>query len=595
MSMALTAIKVRVIVALLFLILVHTAGFTFAVKMSCNKKFKLMLPTSTTSQNKIETNWDLCVICQEDIAEELTCPLQSKRTDVGSGYTSLSQNLLKFGELGQLPRTLQLQRIDEGCGIESTMVARNAQYHQSCRLKYNNTMLKRAEKRKEQTGSESENTEHSTVHFRSRSSITENINHLCFFCRQIAGPEGLRQASTFKLDRRLRACALLLEDTDMLAKLSSGDVVALEVKYHAKCLTSYYNRARKVKAAESKDEERTRRISATVFAELVLYIEETRSEEDITPVFKLVDLGNMYVSRLEKLGIKLETRLNTTRLKERLLMQIPDIRAYNRGRDVLLGFEDDVGSAFDKACELDSDSDALHLARAAQVVRRHMFLESNSFTGFSNGCQEKSVPPLLLTLVQMVMEGPSIKDQMTDSTPAALAIAQLVKFNSVKHTRTPHSTNASTCSVRHQSSQETPLPIYMGLMLHTHTRKKKLIEKLSCFGLSISYDRVLRLSAQLGDTVCYQYHREQVVCPPKLRGSVFTTAAIDNIDHNCTSTTAKESFHGHLSHCCNIHPSMAKELTEASLLKDCQMRQAPRNPSTDYLIFYRRATRNQQC
>lgn len=29
-----------------------------------------------------------------------------------------------------------------------------------------------------------------------------------------------------------------------------------------------------------------------------------------------------------------------------------------------------------------------------------------------------------------------------------------------------------------------------------------------------------------------------------MRGSVFTTAAVDNIDHNPSSTTAKESFHG---------------------------------------------------
>ena len=44
--------------------------------------------------------------------------------------------------------------------------------------------------------------------------------------------------------------------------------------------------------------------------------------------------------------------------------------------------------------------------------------------------------------------------------------------------------------------------------------------------------------------MCHQFHREQVVCPPKLCGSVFTTAAINNIDLNTSATTAKESFHG---------------------------------------------------
>ena len=80
-------------------------------------------------------------------------------------------------------------------------------------------------------------------------------------------------------------------------------------------------------------------------------------------------------------------------------------------------------------------------------------------------------------------------------------------------------------------------------MVHAHTRKRELVDKLFHFGISNSYDRLLRISAQMGD-VCQQFHREQVVCPTKMRGTVFTTAAVDNIDHNPSSTTAKESFHG---------------------------------------------------
>ncbi len=48
----------------------------------------------------------------------------------------------------------------------------------------------------------------------------------------------------------------------------------------------------------------------------------------------------------------------------------------------------------------------------------------------------------------------------------------------------------------------------------------------------------------MGSNFCEQFSREQVVCPPMLHGNVFTTAAVDNIDHNPSSTTSKESFHG---------------------------------------------------
>lgn len=47
-----------------------------------------------------------------------------------------------------------------------------------------------------------------------------------------------------------------------------------------------------------------------------------------------------------------------------------------------MAFEEDLGAALDKACELDSDSNAVHLARAAHIVRRHMFGEAKPFTGF---------------------------------------------------------------------------------------------------------------------------------------------------------------------------------------------------------------------
>ena len=126
--------------------------------------------------------------------------------------------------------------------------------------------------------------------------------------------------------------------------------------------------------------------------------------------------------------------------------------------------------------------------------------------------------PLLLILVNMVLEGPSIKDQMAEETsPAALAIAQLLKFNSVKHKRTA----GTAAFVRHRTSQETPVPLHIGLMLHSYTRKRELVERMAHLGLSISYDRVLQLSTQMGNNVCQQFQREEVVCPPQLCNSSF--------------------------------------------------------------------------
>ena len=252
---------------------------------------------------------------------------------------------------------------------------------------------------------------------------------ICFFCRQPAGNESLRGAATFQLDNRVRAAATLIQDTELLGRLSAGDMVAIEAKYHARCLISLYNRARKAKleGLEDHGQGHAASTSGVVFAELVLYIEEAR-QDGSAPVFRLAELSQLYKSRMEQLGVELDSRVNSTRLKERLLAEFPDMRAYIKGRDVLMAFEDDIGTALAKACEQDNNEDALHIARAAQIVRRHIFGEAKPFNGFPEQCQVDSVPQLLLTLVNMVLEGPSIKDQMEEATsPAALTIAQLLK------------------------------------------------------------------------------------------------------------------------------------------------------------------------
>ena len=81
-------------------------------------------------------------------------------------------------------------------------------------------------------------------------------------------------------------------------------------------------------------------------------------------------------------------------------------------------------------------------------------------------------------------------------------------------------------------------------MIHTKTRKQGLVDTLFDLGLCMSYDRVLDISTELGNKICHHYAVHKAVCPPQLKGGLFTTAAVDNIDHNPSSTSAHDSFHG---------------------------------------------------
>ncbi len=332
----------------------------------------------------------------------------------------------------------------------------------------------------------------------------------CFFCgKPASGSETLRHAATFGLDAHVRKCALQLQDQSLLAKLSAGDLIALEAKYHAQCLVSLYNRARQTKS--SKEQIDGSAINqGTALAELVTFIENTRADSESAPIFKLADLVRMYTKRVELLGTHLRGRVNSTHLKDRILAHFPDLQAHKEGRDILLVFNEDIGPAVMKACEHDADSDAILLARAAKIVRKEIFNLKATFTGtFDNQCQISSVPNSLVALVSMILYGPNIKTQSSNLvTPqAALTLSQLLMFNSFARCR-----GGSSNSLIHHQERETPLPLFVGVLVHSKTRKRELVDAQFELGLSISYDGVMSISTILGNNLCHQFEIEKNVC-----------------------------------------------------------------------------------
>ena len=231
------------------------------------------------------------------------------------------------------------------------------------------------------------------------------------------------------------------------------------------------------------------------FAELVVFLEDKSSDEDSAAVFRRTDLVKLYKDRLEHLGVTLDSRIHSTRLKNRLIIELPELRAPLKGRDTLLTFQKNIGSAPKKACG--HDSDAMHLARAAEVVCEEIFEKYFSFDGSSQAdCQKDAAPLSLLALVNMILDGPNTKHQIeqpeTTTTSAALSISQLLKFNTVRHAR-----KESTGSVRHYLCMETSVPLYryLSMKIHAATRSQGLVDTLLSLGMRVSYDRLLQSSS----------------------------------------------------------------------------------------------------
>ena len=103
-----------------------------------------------------KTDWTKCCLCQEVRKEDLKSPQANPARRGEDGYMSLARNIPLFHSINALPIKLDPARLDDGSGIEETLRKNKAQYHESCRLLFNNTKLQRTEKRSSHVGTNDE-------------------------------------------------------------------------------------------------------------------------------------------------------------------------------------------------------------------------------------------------------------------------------------------------------------------------------------------------------------------------------------------------------------------------------------------------------
>jgi hypothetical protein len=190
---------------------------------------------------------------------------------------------------------------------------------------------------------------------------------------------------TFAVDDKVRKCANVLEDSVLLGKLAQGDMIATEAKYHPSCIMNLYYRARRQSMQE--DVVVTQNYGgcecdSLEFAEVVAYIEENKLVEIAPPVFMLSELTKLYSTYLIKYKVTTaNAKANSSRFKERLLDNVPNLSAITYGREVLLTFSDNVGVALQGFRErASSDADAILLMRTAKLIRNEIFSPNCEFS-----------------------------------------------------------------------------------------------------------------------------------------------------------------------------------------------------------------------
>ncbi|CAG2220084.1 unnamed protein product [Mytilus edulis] len=135
---------------------------------------------------------------------------------------------------------------------------------------------------------------------------------------------------------------------------------------------------------ESKKESQ---IHGIAFSEQVSYINETRSCNETISVYKLSDLCKLYTERITCLGADVSSRVNSTRLKHRIVSNFPNLDAYKQGLENILAFKDDIGPALKRVCLEDFDNEFVNISKAATVCVVQTFDQSEPMLK----CQSKRV------------------------------------------------------------------------------------------------------------------------------------------------------------------------------------------------------------
>ena len=349
-----------------------------------------------------------CFLCQDHEDEKVIDPRRSTRSSCVSGYESLSVNILAFHELEAMPIKLSEDLLGTQQGLQNILSKNCAVWHKQCVNKCSTLKLNRVKEQKVRSLELAQKKTRQSFDASARIGIVGDNNKVCFLCDEGGGI--LHKVATMAVDSYVRNCAAELSDVKLSAKLAAGDLHALDAVYHKNCMSGLFNRYKQhVNRCNYLYPENSN--ESIALAELVAYIETRAENIDDFAFFKLADLAKLYKTRLEQLGVYVPECFNATRLKERILQQCPALHVSKKGQDVILAFGDDIGAAIHYANENSRDSHAIYLTNAAQIIRKEVLSKKQSFNGrFSQNCQEEAVAYMLLTFINMIIDGHSIND-----------------------------------------------------------------------------------------------------------------------------------------------------------------------------------------
>lgn len=556
-----------------------------------------------------EIDFQLCIICQEEKQEPLV--------DNPLAHDKVLEYIRKRAFYGDRTGDNNFPDINRKLSAtkEATLQSEGASWHRKC---YQETvhigMCERAKLRYEKQISAKVTVQKpiplpAPTNTYTRSQSAPYDSNVCFFCETTATrQQPLHTVRTDIAGWHLHSAIEKSNNEKYRVKLSTAinpkDAHAIDIQYHNKCWTSNVTNVLRERATETlaynnaADE-----VAADL--EFITLFEQTLLEGKI---LNMSYLHSIYIDIRSANCVQLP-QCHRKKVKDLIAQEIPGVefhKSKRRNESENVSIKD----VRDAAIQIASDSQETDLAtdmkilfQAANILRRAILkTEKWNFKGSLTDVTDAHVPKELYTFFRWVLQGTkSMLAPDSGKTAVADRNAQSLAQTTVYLSLSERQRGIQSDIVRYQ--HEMPQQLGIGVAIRQAIRSKKVINLLHGFGVSVGYDRLLRLETQIANTILQRMQEnEGVYMPSNVVLGRFIYFAIDNADFAEDTPNGKNTLHGTVMAMYQRRepedpvfkvkvagPAQMKSMKElpktVTELLPCQMPKQPKPPSPVYPMF----------
>ena len=191
------------------------------------------------------------------------------------------------------------------------------------------------------------------------------------------------------------------------------------------------------------------------------------------------------------------------------------------------------------------DSDMKTLFDAAAIIRKSITkCRKWKFTGSLENMSDENVPAELFSFYRWIIQGTKHELSAGKKSEEVYNRAMALSQTTVSMCLTERQVKNKKSDVV-RSSLEMPLQLAVGIAVHQAVRNKQLITMLHGFGMSVDYNRILRVEAQIEASVLKRMElNDGLYIPPDLVLGRHVFFAVDNVDFAEDTPDGKNTFHG---------------------------------------------------